>query len=241
MKKKGLGNLYDRFTPEERFRLYIEAVSRGDEAEVERLLESCRRKIYSLRELAFSGRCKDSNTITMGVCLELAPHLAKLEMIEAFREILPLIFNICLDEADFAFFDGHKAGSKRAWEAAGKTGEPPGWEEGDEEEEEDPVLEEDLERISSRLQAVREGFVGQLAELERQFSTEALTIWEAFASFCNEELLVEPEKLVKAWLEPMLAEIEKLKNHQDPPEVDKGRLKEYEATLRRGWKYSDKS
>ena len=241
MKKKGLGNLYDRFTPEERFRLYIEAVHRGDEAEVDHLLDSCPRKNYSMREFAFSGRCMVSNRITMGVCMELAPHLAKLEMIEAFRKILPLIFKICIDEADLAYFDGHKAGSKRAWEAAGKAGEPPGWEEGDEEEDEDPVIEEDLDRIASRSQAVRESFVGLLDKLERQVSGEALTIWEAFAGFCNEELLVEPEKLVKAWLESMLPEVEKLNNLQDPPEVDKERLNEYEEALRQGWKYSDKN
>jgi len=238
MKKKGLGNLYDRFTPEERFRLYIEAVHRGDEAEVERLLGSCPRKNYSMREFAFSGRCTASNTITMGVCIELAPHLAKLEMIEAFREILPLIFKVCLDEADFAYFDGHRAGSRRAWETAGKAGAPPGWEEGDEEHA-DPVIEEDLNRIASRLERVREGFVGLLDKLELQISREALTTWEAFAGFFNEELLVEPEKLVKAWLEPMLPKIEKLKNLQHPPEVDKERLKEYQEALRQGWRYSD--
>ncbi len=62
---------------------------------------------------------------------------------------------------------------------------------------------------------------------------------EALAGFCNEELLVEPEKLVKAWLEPMLPKIEKLKNLQHPPEVDKERLKEYQEALRQGWRYSD--
>ncbi len=240
MKKKGLGNLYNRFTAGERFRLYIEAVCRGDEVEVDRLLDSCPRKNYSMRELAFSGRCKDTNTITMGVCMELAPHLAQLEMIEAFREILPLVFKVCLDEADFAYFDGHRAGSRRAWETGGKAGAPPAWEEGDEEHA-DPVIEEDLNRVASRLERVREDFVDHLAELERQISREALTTWEAFAGFCNEELLVEPEKLVKAWLEPMLPKIEKLKNLQEPPEIDKERLKEYEEALRQGWKYSDKN
>jgi hypothetical protein len=41
---------------------------------------------------------------------------------------------------------------------------------------------------------------------------EALDLWQALVGFCHEELLLEPETLLKVWLEPMLLEIEKLKN-----------------------------
>jgi len=41
MKKDRFGKLYHLFTGEERFRLHLEALYRGDEAEVKRLLESC--------------------------------------------------------------------------------------------------------------------------------------------------------------------------------------------------------
>src|SRR5919199_1772274 len=99
MKKKDLGKLYDRFTGEERFRLYIEALYRGDESEAERLIESCPRDTYSVRELAYTKRCAVSNSLTTGVCMELLQHLVKLEMIEAFRNILPCIFKICINEA----------------------------------------------------------------------------------------------------------------------------------------------
>ena len=39
MKRKGLEGLYDRFTPEERFRLDVEARARGGEQEARRLVE----------------------------------------------------------------------------------------------------------------------------------------------------------------------------------------------------------
>ena len=39
--KKGLGRLYDRLTPEERFRLDVLALARGDEEESERLTATC--------------------------------------------------------------------------------------------------------------------------------------------------------------------------------------------------------
>ena len=44
MRKDRLGKLYDRFEPEERFRLTPEARARGDEKEAERLSESCPRR-----------------------------------------------------------------------------------------------------------------------------------------------------------------------------------------------------
>jgi hypothetical protein len=39
MRRKGLDKLYDRLTPEERFRLDVEATARGDEEESRRLTE----------------------------------------------------------------------------------------------------------------------------------------------------------------------------------------------------------
>ena len=44
--KKALGRLYDRLTPEERFRLDVLALSRGDEEESERLTATCPRRDY---------------------------------------------------------------------------------------------------------------------------------------------------------------------------------------------------
>ncbi len=232
MKKDSLGKLYDRFTPDERFRLAIEALVRGDEEEVQRLRDTCPREIYRMTELAYRDRIMRSMEMTMGVCLDLVPLLAQLKMVEAFRETLPLSYNWCEDVAVLAYLDGHEAGSKHAWQTAGKIGEPPpGWEEGGE----DPVTDEDLQRITEPLDKVREGFDGSLRKLERGIASEALTIWEAFAGFCEEELLLGPEKLVKVWFEPIVPEIEKLKNLPDPPDADPKALKEYEASLRQVW------
>jgi hypothetical protein len=75
-------------------------------------------------------------------------------------------------------------------------------------------------------------------ELERRIAGRALTIWEAFDSFCGEELLLEPEKLVKIWLDPILPRLERLKNLRDQLEVDPEVLKEYKAKLKRSWSTS---
>ena len=39
--KRGLGRLYDRLTPEERFRVDVSALARGDEEESEGLVVTC--------------------------------------------------------------------------------------------------------------------------------------------------------------------------------------------------------
>ena len=46
--KKGLGHLYDRLSPEERFRLKILALARGDKEESERLTATCPRRGYTM-------------------------------------------------------------------------------------------------------------------------------------------------------------------------------------------------
>ena len=233
--KKDLGKLYNRFTSEERFRLLIEALARGYEEEAKRLAETCPRATYTMSEPACGDRLRASQEIAMVLCLDLAPRLAKLRMIEAFRETLPNRFNRCIEEAHFAYLDGHEAGSKRAWEAAGKEGDPPGWEEGDEEDE-DPAIEGDLKRVTGRLKEEAKDFIDLLEELARGIFRDALTIWKAFEGFCTKELLVEPEKLVKAWFEPVPPEIEKLKERPDALEADPEGLKEYEAALKGTWR-----
>jgi len=53
MRKDGLGKLYDRLTPEERFRLVIEAEIREDERELRWLVDSAPRYTYTQADLAF--------------------------------------------------------------------------------------------------------------------------------------------------------------------------------------------
>ena len=47
-----------------------------------------------------------------------------------------------------AYFAGHMAGSRHAWNRSGKEGEPPGWEADEEEAEHnaDPTIDEDLKK-----------------------------------------------------------------------------------------------
>ena len=238
--ERRLSKLYPSFRGEERFRLHLEALYRGDEAEVQRLLESCPRETCSMNEADFANRCKASKEIVDILYVVLAPLLAKLSMIESFREALPYILKIYTNEAVFAYLDGYQAGARRAWEAAGKTGDPPEWKErkGGDEEDKGSEMDREMEnqrRITKRLEKVSGAVVGPLEESERELLEEALTMWTAFANCCSEEWGMEPEKLVKVWFEPMLPEIEKLKGLSGSTELNPEMLEEYKAALKKRW------
>ena len=237
MKKKGLGKLYDQFTPEERFTLDLEAMSRGDEEESRRLVDSCPRKSYTMTDVAFSDRWRVSEVITLTMCIDLAQHLSKLRMVIAFREALPLTYNACEKEAILAYLDGYEAGARRAsWEEAGMEGDPPRGRNEDQEEE-DPALEKALEAISDRIQEMSARFMDLLeVDLERHFAQEAKTIWEGFGLFCREELEVEPEKLAAVWMRPTLDEIKEHEETLESAEARAERVEGYRQALLGAWK-----
>lgn len=233
MKKRVPGKLYFFMTGEERFRLSIEAHYRGDEAEAARLDEECPRERYSMNQGAYTDRCRASREIVEMLRLELAPRLARLEMIEAFQKSLPSVFDACIIESFFGYLEGHQAGSRRAWAAAGMTGDPPAWR-----EQEEPEMDRELQslrRIIGDLEEASEGFLSDLAELGRELTREVLSIWEAFVHFCTEELLLQPEKLVTVWSEPMLPEIERLKDLSGSTGLNPEMLEEYKAAYKIIW------
>src|SRR5215216_3514445 len=232
MKKDGLGKLYDRLTPEERFRLVIEAETRGDEEESERLVRGAPRYTYTEADPAYTRRVRASQDVTWAVCLDLLPRLARMQMVRGFSEALPLTYNACENEAISAYFDGHRDGSSHAWQAAGKTGEPPRWEEGwDKEDEEDPQIEEALNRVTTHIQGASKRFTGLLKDLELEILQEAWALWEAFSNFSREELGLEPKKLVKFWFEAALSEIEQLETLTEDVELDREKVEESESDI----------
>jgi hypothetical protein len=241
MKKKdrSLGKLYDRLTLDERVKLVIHAKARRDAEDTQRLTESCPTETYTMNDIAFGDRIGGSWKITMMLYHLLAPSLARLHTIVAVRGLLPHAFDHCISGARLAHLRGYEMGVRRAWEAAGKNGDPPTrlWKE--EAQEENPAMKEelgDLHAITGHLRETIADFsLGQLEELERRTASEALTVWKAFANFCNEQLQLEPETLVKAWFEPMLPEIEELVNLPEPPEVDPDKVEHLSTELKGVW------
>ena len=87
----------------------------------------------------------------------------------------PYLSTIWQDDVHSAYFDGHKAGSRHAWNRSGKAGEPPGWEADEEEAERnaDPAIDNDLQKWSGEERYAR--LEGKLEEMERELVREALT------------------------------------------------------------------
>jgi hypothetical protein len=89
MKQKGLGKLYDRLTPEERFKLDVEAMARGDTEESRRLVDTCPRRTYTMNEPRFTWRWDGAIHLTMAMLMDLRQNTGRLRMIDAFRMTLP--------------------------------------------------------------------------------------------------------------------------------------------------------
>ena len=126
MKRSGHARFYDRLTPEERFRLDVLATARGDEEESELLLRICQRETYIMNHRGFTGRWTGTFEITLRMYIAINHELAKLQMIGAFRELVPYSQTLSHNIAFDAYVKGHEAGSCHAWDAAGKPGGPPG-------------------------------------------------------------------------------------------------------------------
>src|SRR5829696_8139692 len=109
--KKGLGRLYDRLTPEERFRLDVLALARGDEEESERLTATCPRRGYTMNDWGFVGRWEAARELALLTYVDVVKRLDKIKMIAAFRGMFPYLSTIWQDDAHWAYFNGHMAGS----------------------------------------------------------------------------------------------------------------------------------
>jgi hypothetical protein len=236
--KKGLGRLYDRLSPEERFRLDVLALARGDEEESERLTASCPRRDYTMNDWGFVGRWEAARELALLVYVDVVRRLDKIKMIGAFRGLIPYLSTIWQDDVHWAYFDGHEAGSHHAWKRSGKAGEPPGWEADEEEAERnaDPTIDEDLQKWTGEGRYAR--LEGKLEEMEGELVREALTAWLGFARFCEQEMGLEAEKLLEALAIPFaerVRELEELSSRHEV-EADVEGVEEYLAILTEAWR-----
>jgi hypothetical protein len=229
MKKDGLTKFYDRLTPEERFKLLIEAIVRGDETECRNLEKSCPRLVYEMNDAGYQDRVRASEKITTLTCLDLAPRLIKLRMLMAFSGVLASLRNACLDEAHSAYFRGRALG-ERARRGAHAKDHP--------REQRDPDLgaQDDVGKITSRIEEEWSVFAGLVGRLEEDMRIEIVGVWEAFSSFAREEIGLEPKTLIKAWFGPILPEIEAVEDTLDRTEMNPQRLQEYASDLRQVWR-----
>jgi hypothetical protein len=94
----------------------------------------------------------------------------------------------------------HRAGARHAWAQAGLEGPAPEW-----------PLEVNEEGVKA-LAGSGASFIPEiLNRIERELATNALTLWEGFAGFCEEHMGLEAEKVLKVVLEPGVERVKNLK------------------------------
>ena len=227
MSKNGLHWHYDKLSAEERFRLDVLAMARGDSQESERLVSSCPRFSYTMTDRHFSGRWLAVLDITLRMYVWIAGHLDRIKTLEAVRELLPLQADYARDRMRDAFVEGHRAGARQAWEAAEGEGSAPEW----------------------PLEGVDEAEVGRLAELgssirpeildglERLTAEHALTAWRAFGAFCDGTLGLDASKVLTVVLEPAVGCIDGLEARAERLglEPDAERVEAIRETLKEAW------
>src|SRR5215208_8523911 len=107
MKRNRLGRLYDHLTLEERFRLDVLALARGDREESERLTDTCPRRNYTMNDWGFVGRWQAAQELAMLAYMDVVRRLDKIKMIGAFRSLFPYLSTVWQDDVHGAYFDGH--------------------------------------------------------------------------------------------------------------------------------------
>jgi hypothetical protein len=179
------------------------------------------------------------------VYIAINNELSKLQMMDAFRVLPPHTETLMKSEASTAYLDGHEAGSKHAWKTAGMEGNPPawpppGWE--PDEDENDPAIEVDLDRVERRVKEALGVVPEMLDKLERSLATDAYSLWTGFAAFCDECVGVAAEKVVAVVLEPVVDRIEDLKSLAERLELeaDAETVERIREGLRERWRVVEK-
>ncbi len=197
MSKNGLHRHYDRLTAEERFRLDVLAMARGDKQESERLVSSCPRLPYTMNDRAFTGRWLGALDLTLRVYVDVAGHLDRLKTLEAIRAVLPFQDDYARGRMRDAFVEGHRAGARQAWRHKGPA---PEW----------PLDGIDEARVD-RLADLSSTIVPEILDgLERREAEHALTLWRGFGAFCEDALGLEPRKVLTVVMEPGVARVDDL-------------------------------
>jgi hypothetical protein len=240
MSKNGLRRHYDRLTPEERFRLDVLAQARGDLEESERLTRTCQRETYTMNHRGYTGWWNGTYDITLHMYVALGERLAKLQMVDAFRELVPYSQAFSGNMIFDGYFRGHESGSRHAWDRAGKDGEPPGYEEDPEEADEtaDPTIDADADGFEAMIEQYGGLLPEMLDKLERTIAADAWSLWTGFSGFCDECVGVAAEKVIAVALEPAVERVESLKARAERLglEADPETVEEIREGLAESWR-----
>ena len=226
MKSDGLAKLYDTLTADERFRLTVEALAREDKPEIDRLHRSCPRRTYTRMDVGYTERYETGAVLTLASMVELAPRLAKLQMVEAFRVLGEHLQNVGENAIVMAYLAGFEDGAEAARQAEDRNGKH------QKVEADEAVLDAWAAR-AVQLRATIEALCDQLRDL---LAVDARMSWDAFAEFCREELGLAPETVVTAWARPLLPRLQAHRAALDAAQSDAKDVETLATVLHWAWR-----
>jgi hypothetical protein len=98
--------LYPSFKPPERLTLMLRAMERGDDAEVDRLRDSCPRKTYTQPDIAFDDRVDLAFDMFAITCIDLRAMTAKLAAIDWAKHVVRTFAPLNHITATLGFIEG---------------------------------------------------------------------------------------------------------------------------------------
>ncbi len=226
MSARGLEKLYDEFTAEERFRLVIGAMARGDKLDVERLGRTCPKKSYTMSDAAYTDRLEVCEMLTLVTLLELLPKLAKLRMVEVFRYIGEYLGGLAEDALYVVYSAGFDAGSSEGWQRAGGKGKQPKF---SPENDELEGLQEAAAELRSRLNGMLDGLRDGLAR-------DARTARDAHVTFCSEELNLASDEVLTALASNAMPTVEEFRAALDRVEPNQEEVDALVDVMRCAWR-----
>jgi hypothetical protein len=193
-----LSRNYATLTPPERFTLMVEALARDDQAEADRLEQTCPRFTYTHNDAEFRDRLQRSYTIALLACVNLQKLLAVIRCSNVFIEQHRVYADGPKLVAACAFLYGRQYG---LWEA-GAIGqiEPPDPARIAAEVKDRPDLKEQLGELREcAYESVRHVAEAVQESIGMGVGVEALSQWEGFGRFCRRHVGVEPLTLLRAY------------------------------------------
>ena len=215
MKADGLAKLYDQLTLEERFRLRIRALARGDKADCERLDRACSDREYR----RYCDRVETSGELVLCTMIELLPKPAKLRMLDALGPLVGYLEAAARDAAIGGYLDGLEAG----WRAAGGRGDLR------------EVADAELDAAAERAYSAGTYFSDVLDRLAADLAGSARVPRDGLAAFAEAELGLSFEDLTAAWARPAVGEIAVHREALDAAEAEAEDLALLGDVLRLAW------
>jgi hypothetical protein len=211
-----LAKHYEKLTSDERFRLRLHALARGDMETCQRLDRTCSHVAFPM----YADRITASEVLTLCLLVDILPKLSKLTMVGGMRLIVEYLEGATHDAGWLGYLDGYRAG----WKAAGKRGEPP------------DVSDDELTEAGDRAYRNDGRFSEVLDQIAASLAASARMPRDAYARFGDEVMGVPFEVLLRAWGRPVLALLDEHGAALDAAEEDAEGYALMSDVLRLAWR-----